>query len=301
MEIGRKQSTKEQSVFLSGNRNSTVKFKMNAGYRGCFRIFLMQHALLLLVSGYVSFQPPCHNNKRNFCLPLQLQMSHDKETTLEASRRSLIQAVTSITFAFLTSITAVSAGASMLDEYYYGDKDAAAKGGSPTEVPLKKGDDGIDPTLRASYYYPTAKKRYLPRIQMVSNQIASITESLLQEDGIIDWDTASTFAETTAENAILPLKLYESSLRGQGLSMANSYAKAMKNDAAVFEKKTKELQQAIKKRNSDLALSALTDMSFALTDYRKAGRLTEDIEEIPSVDDIRRMTMRKPTVKVPTR
>lgn len=83
--------------------------------------------------------------------------------------------------------------------------------------------------------------------------------------------------------------------------MANSYAKAMKNDAAVFEKKTKELQQAIKKRNSDLALSALTDMSFALTDYRKAGRLTEDIEEIPSVDDIRRMTMRKPTVKVPTR
>ena len=279
----------------------TVKFKMNAGYGRYFRIFLIQHALLLSVYGYVSFHPPRQNNKRKLCTPLQLQMRHDKEITLEACRRSMILAVTSIAVPFFTSITAASAGASMLDEYYYGDKDAAAKGGSPTEVPLKKGDDGIDPTLRASYYYPTAKKRYLPRIQMVSNQIASITKSMLQEDGIIDWDTASTFAEITAENAILPLKLYESSLRGQGLSMSNSYAKSMKNDAAVFEKKTKELQQAIKKRNADLALSALTDMSFALTDYRKAGRLTEDIEEIPSVDDIRRMTMRKPTVKLPTR
>jgi hypothetical protein len=42
-------------------------------------------------------------------------------------------------------------------------------------------------------------------------------------------------------------------------------------------------------------------MNLALADYRKSGRLMDDIEEIPSVDDIRRMTMRKPTVAVPVK
>jgi len=116
-----------------------------------------------------------------------------------------------------------------------------------------------------------------------------------------NWDDVSTFADKTAENAILPLKLYESSLDGQGLSMSNAYAKIMKKDAEVFEQKTRELQQAVKKQDVDKALLALTEMNVALTDYRNAGRLTEDIEEIPSVDDLRRMAMRMPTVAIKSR
>jgi|NOAtaT_6_FD_contig_91_815882_length_1175_multi_3_in_0_out_0_1 hypothetical protein len=198
--------------------------------------------------------------------------------------------------------TCASTTTSLLDEFYYGTttNDASATSTSTTFASSKKGEEGIDPTLRANYYYPTAKKRYLPRIQLVSNEISSITKSMLDGDvGVINWDAASKFADTTAENAILPLKLYESSLRGQGLSMSNAYAKSMKADAAVFEQKTRELQRAVRDRSVDAALSALTAMNLALTDYRKSGRLMDDIEEIPSVDDIRRMTMRKPTVAVP--
>jgi hypothetical protein len=198
--------------------------------------------------------------------------------------------------------TSASTATSLLDEFYYGatTNDASTTSTSTTFASSKKGEEGIDPTLRANYYYPTAKKRYLPRIQLVSNEISSITESMLVGDvGVINWDAASKFADTTAENAILPLKLYESSLRGQGLSMSNAYAKSMKADAAVFEQKTRELQRAVRDRSVNAALSALTAMNLALADYRKCGRLMDDIAEIPSVDDIRRMTMRKPTVAVP--
>lgn len=284
----------------------------------CLMVFLsviMQAEQLMLVFGLtlpsLTFR---RHNLRNSSLVVQRmaipQQERERETCDSNSpalsrRRLLFHATVPTAGIFFFSMDRAMASTSLLDEFYYGTsppKDASATSASTTFASSKKGEEGIDPTLRANYYYPTAKKRYLPRIQLVSNEISSITKNMFVGDGeVINWDAASKFADTTAENAILPLKLYESSLRGQGLSMSNSYAKSMKADATVFEQKTRELQKAVRDRSVDAALSALTAMNLALTDYRKSGRLMDDIDEIPSVDDIRRMTMRKPTVAVPVK
>lgn len=103
-----------------------------------------------------------------------------------------------------------------------------------------------------------------------------------------------------ADNAILPLQLYVSSLDGQGLGMANSYAKQMKQDAAAYEKAYKEFVKALGKQNSAALLTAVTDMAVAVASYRQTGGLRDDDGNIPSVDEMRRMAMRKPTVALPT-
>lgn len=207
------------------------------------------------------------------------------------SRRSLLATVLT-TGALVAGSSTANAG--LLDEYGADPAKITVKEVSSTTTIRKNkdGETGIDPTLRANYYYPTAKKRYLPRIQKVSSEISSIPEFLQSEK----WDMVSEFADKTAENAILPLKLYQSSLDGQGLSMSNSYAKVMKGEAEKYEKKCKDLQKAVKKKDSDKALTAISEMSEALSGYRTAGRLTADIAEIPSVEDIRRGAMRRPTL-----
>jgi hypothetical protein len=112
-----------------------------------------------------------------------------------------------------------------------------------------------------------------------------------------DWSAVQSFA-ATADNAILPLQLYVSSLDGQGLSMKNQYAIQMKRDAQDFERSYSSLQAAIQRRDQDKALSAIVDMGLAVADYRQQGRLSDDDGYIPSVDDMRRMAMRRPTMKV---
>jgi len=147
--------------------------------------------------------------------------------------------------------------------------------------------------LYTAYYYPTAKKRYLPRIQKVTTEIAVVPDKILAQD----WQSLDDFMKT-ADNAILPLQLYVSSLDGQGLGMANEYAKQMKTDAMKYEKSYKSLKKAIESQNGDLALAAVTDMGVAVADYRQVGRLKDDDGFIPSVDEMRRMAMRKPVVAI---
>ena len=108
------------------------------------------------------------------------------------------------------------------------------------------------------------------------------------------WEEVQVFA-TTADNAVLPLQLYVSSLDGQGLSMANSYAKTMKKDAEIFEKQYKLLAKALKNKDQDMALAAVQEMGVAVAEYRQAGRLSDDDGNIPSVDEIKRSTMRRTT------
>jgi hypothetical protein len=133
----------------------------------------------------------------------------------------------------------------------------------------------------------------LPRIQKVTNELSQVPDAILNDD----WETVREFAKV-AENAILPLQLYQSSLDGQGLSMNNSYAKIMKQDAMEYEKQYKLFEKAIGKRDKDTALSTVTNMAVAVADYRQQGRLRDDDGDIPSVDEIKRMTMRKPTIQV---
>ena len=141
-----------------------------------------------------------------------------------------------------------------------------------------------------AYYYPTAKKRYLPRIQKVTAGISDVPQAIANGD----WETVEAFA-SAADNAVLPLQLYVSSLDGQGLSMANSYAKSMKNDAKIFEQNYKDLQKAMKKRDKEASLKAVQEMGVAVADYRQSGRLTDADGNIPSVEEIRRSTMRRST------
>jgi hypothetical protein len=144
--------------------------------------------------------------------------------------------------------------------------------------------------FESAYYYPTAKKRYLPRIQKVTARINEIPQFIANGQ----WEEVQIFA-ATADNAILPLQLYVSSLDGQGLGMANSYAKTMKKDAEIFEKQYKILQKALKNQDQDLALEAVQQMGIAVAEYRQAGRLSDDDGNIPSVDEIKRSTMRRLT------
>jgi hypothetical protein len=127
----------------------------------------------------------------------------------------------------------------------------------------------------------------------VSNGISSVSTSIDKEE----WESVKDFYKD-ADNAVLPMKLYVSSLDGQGLSMANSYAKQMKQDSDIYEKNVLLLSKAIQSQNKDQALLAITEMGVAVTEYRQTGRLTDDDGNIPSVDDMRRMAMRKPTVAI---
>ena len=141
-----------------------------------------------------------------------------------------------------------------------------------------------------AYYYPTAKKRYLPRITKVTSSIGAVPQQIANGQ----WEDVEAFAKT-ADNAVLPLQLYVSSLDGQGLSMSNSYAKLMKKDAMVFEQQYKAFEKAIKKKDKEAALAAVQEMGVAVVDYRQAGRLTDEDGNIPSVDEIKRSTMRRTT------
>jgi len=153
-----------------------------------------------------------------------------------------------------------------------------------------KGENGIDPTLKGSYYYPTAKKRYVPRIIKVSNSLASVPDMIDSSD----WDAVLLFASKVADDAILPMKLYQSSLDGQGLNMKNDYVTKMKDKATLYEEKTRDLQKAAKAQNKEKAFFALNGMAEAITEYRVAGRLSDDDGNIPTVEDMRRSGMRRP-------
>lgn len=135
----------------------------------------------------------------------------------------------------------------------------------------------------------------MPRIQKVSKEIVNVPKYIETND----WDSLVAFG-VTAENAILPLFLYQSSLDGQGLSLSNTYAKLMKQDAQLYETSYKQYVQACKKKDIDTLYSAVTNMGYAITDYRQQGRLSDDDGYIPSIDEMKRMTMRRPTVKVIT-
>jgi hypothetical protein len=90
-----------------------------------------------------------------------------------------------------------------------------------------------------------------------------------------DWPAVAAFGKV-AENAVLPLQLYVSSLDGQGLSMANSYAKQMKTDALAYEKAYKLFEKALKKQDVEQVLQTVTAMGVAIIDYRTVGRLRDD-------------------------
>lgn len=182
------------------------------------------------------------------------------------------------------------ANAGLLDDYGT-DPTKIVQTETPKQTPSssqKKSESFIEPNLRSNYYYPTNKKRYLPRIQKCSNMIPNAADLL----GAQDWDGVNNFATTVADDTILPLKLYTSSLSGGGTNVKVSYTKDMKACADLFETNQKRLLKAIAKQDTPLATLALEGMSEALSRYRTVAGLKDDMGDLPSVDDIRRAASR---------
>ena len=97
-----------------------------------------------------------------------------------------------------------------------------------------------------------------------------------------------------ADDTILPLKLYVSSLGGGGTNVKVGFAKNMTSAAKVFEKQQALLVKAVDKKDVEKSSAALELMAEALLTYRTEGRLLgpDGGGDIPSVDEIRRSTKR---------
>jgi len=148
----------------------------------------------------------------------------------------------------------------------------------------------IEPNLRSNYYYPTNKKRYLPRIKKCNDAIPQAAESI----GTLNWEAVEDFNGRIAEDTILPMKLYTSSLSGGGTNVKVSFAKDMMKNAEAFEKSQKALAKAIKKQDQKASSTALEGMATAMQNFRDIGKLTgaDGGGDIPSVDEIRRSACR---------
>jgi hypothetical protein len=187
------------------------------------------------------------------------------------------------------------ASASLLDEF--GSDPTKIQQQSSTSSTSKgpavitsKPESVYEPNLRSNYYYPTNKKRYLPRIKKCNDALSSVADSI----GAEDWVAVQSFASTTADDTILPLKLYTSSLTGGGTNVKVTYTKTMFADADRFEKGQQLLLKAVAKRDQNLASTALETMAVALQEYRVTANLTgpDGGGDIPSVEDIRRAASR---------
>jgi len=153
-----------------------------------------------------------------------------------------------------------------------------------------KAESNLEPNLRSNYYYPTNKVRYLPRIKKCSDAIPGVAEAIGNED----WDAVRNFATVVADDTILPMKLYVSSLTGGGTNVKVGFAKEMMSAAKVFEKNQALLIKAVDKKDVSKSSAALESMAEAMLTYRTEGRLLgpDGGGDIPSVDEIRRSTKR---------
>ena len=157
-------------------------------------------------------------------------------------------------------------------------------------VGQSKVESSLEPNLRSNYYYPTNKKRYLPRIKRCNDAIPDAAVAIGPED----WDAVTEFAVKIADDTVLPMKLYTSSLLGGGTNVKVAFAKDMNKAADDFERAQKKLVKAIATRDRESSSTALEALATALQSYREVGRLTgpDGGGDIPSVDDIRRSACR---------
>jgi len=224
--------------------------------------------------------------------------NNNNNNDTQMSRRSVFGAL-STAFATATVATSVSpfaANASLLDEF--GSDPNKIQQSSSTNEPVgqkqavatAKESSTIEPNLRSNYYYPTNKKRYLPRIKRCNDAIPEVADAI----GNLDWEAVSDFNSKIADDTILPMRLYTSSLGGGGTNVKVTFTKEMNKAADEFESNQKALTKAIKKKDQSGSSKALEGMATALLAYRTSGRLLgpDGGGDIPSVDEIRRSACR---------
>jgi len=130
--------------------------------------------------------------------------------------------------------------------------------------------------LRGDYYYPTARKRYLPRIKLAYDT--------LEQNGD---DIKALIAAQDKVDVAGPMQLYVSALSGGGLSISASFMSSMKAAGSDYEVAYRELAQVLKKKNKKDLAKAVEKAKQSLLAYREAGKpvgLTGDdwgVGEIP--------------------
>jgi hypothetical protein len=250
-------------------------------------------SLILAVSTVSAFHPSSGVHQRGESA-LRMQGSDFEPTPVETnSRRSFMNSAVALVVGIgAQGLVAGSASAGLLDEYGTDPTKItqAEKKAKAAAVAKAKDESNYEPNLRSNYYYPTNKKRYLPRIKKCNDAIPDAASMI----GSNDWEGAETFALKIAEDTILPMKLYTSSLLGGGTNVKVAFAKEMTQAASDFEKAQKKLVKAIGKQDQEKSSKALEDLSSALFAYRSAGKLLgpDGGGDIPSVDEIRRAACR---------
>lgn len=153
---------------------------------------------------------------------------------------------------------------------------------------LAGGDDDApqadkEANLRANYYFPTARKRYLPRVRRALELLPGVGAAAASGD----WARVSTAAakDGPLDEAVLPMRLYASSLAGQGLSLAAKFVQSMSDDAGAYEKALGRLRKAARRGDGPDAEGAVAEMTNCIGRYRRAGKLEADdfgVGEVPS-------------------
>lgn len=209
-------------------------------------------------------------------------------------RRALLSSMLTITTSAMVAGLPSTAFASLLDDYGADpntDKQPVKKAATVERAVNKgKAESNMEPNLRSNYYYPTNKVRYLPRIKKCSDSIPQVAIAIGNED----WDSVRDFATVVADDTVLPMKLYVSSLTGGGTNVKVGFAKEMMAAAKTFEKNQSLLVKSVDKKDASKASAALEAMSEAMLAYRTSGKLLgpDGGGDIPSVDEIRRSTKR---------
>eukprot|EP00587_Corethron_hystrix_P007587 CAMPEP_0113306710 /NCGR_PEP_ID=MMETSP0010_2-20120614/5854_1 /TAXON_ID=216773 ORGANISM="Corethron hystrix, Strain 308" /NCGR_SAMPLE_ID=MMETSP0010_2 /ASSEMBLY_ACC=CAM_ASM_000155 /LENGTH=270 /DNA_ID=CAMNT_0000161435 /DNA_START=159 /DNA_END=971 /DNA_ORIENTATION=- /assembly_acc=CAM_ASM_000155 len=244
----------------------------------------------LLLSESLGFAPPRIDSPASVrCHGTLFESLVTPEGSIRSShRRNFLGGLATGTFGLIGCPGLSFAG--LLDDYGTDPKTIAEKQPDKPVVAGKKVESTIEPNLRSNYYYPTNKKRYLPRIKKCNDAIPLVANSI----GENDWEAVDDFVNKVADDTILPLKLYTSSLSGGGTNVKVSYTKDMMTSANTFEKNQKLMVKAVKKKDQKACSQALEGMSEALLSYRTAGGLlgADGGGNIPSVDEIRRSACR---------
>jgi len=244
--------------------------------------FLLSFTYIIMKFSIVAFTLLCGSTTSAWSPPTSLQTRRD------VLQQSLVGAAT------ILVTTPSPAFAGLLDEFgtdpiKIQQETTTTKNKAPA-VAQPKAVSNMEPNLRSNYYYPTNKKRYLPRIKKCNDAIPGAAEAI----GLENWESAQEFVTQVADDIILPMRLYTSSLLGGGTNVKVSFATDMKRATDDFEKAQKKLTKAIAKRDRETSSKALEDLASALQAYRESGKLLgpDGGGDIPSVDEIRRSACR---------
>lgn len=123
-------------------------------------------------------------------------------------------------------------------------------------------DVEIEANLRANYYQPTGRKRYLPKIKRASDNLPRVRDAVV---GARWLDVgAAVGADGFLDDLVLPMRLYASGLSGQGLSLAAKFVVNMGESADAVDGAVKKLKTAVKKKDEKTAIACLDNIQEAV-------------------------------------